>query len=350
MTIESRDTTQEGFPILRIAAVFIRRRRLLLLSPVVGALLFGANTFLRPRHYLASGSFVPQATSREMSPLAGLAAQYGVAIPGSDNTQSPAFYASLLESDELLETVASQRYTVPMNGQIVAGDLAEIFEIKEPTHRATVLATIKTLKRMLTTRVTRQTGIVQITVESSSDSLAVLLASRFIAQINGFNLNQRKSQAGQERQFLEARRESARGELAVAEGRLESFMQNNRLYQDSPPLMFQFERLKREVDLRQNVFAQLQQSFERAKLDEIRDTPVITVIDHPKSAPKGKGTILATVLGAIVGALFGLGIALLAEVFSNGVLRDRPDYVELTAEANRAGGVIRRLVVRKAEP
>jgi hypothetical protein len=69
-------------------------------------------------------------------------------------------------------------------------------------------------------------------------------------------------------------------------------------------------RLEREVDWRQQVFTSLVQSFERARIDEVRNTPVITVIEAPTRPvrPDGRGVvkwgIAALALGIVIAVLY----------------------------------------------
>src|SRR5262249_19274502 len=94
-------------------------------------------------------------------------------------------------------------------------------------------------------------------------------------------LETRQSQARSERQFIEVRLQDVSKELKAAEDRVQEFLQSNRSIEDSPRLVFERERLERELTMRQQVYASLVQSFEQARIDEVRDSPVVTVIDPP---------------------------------------------------------------------
>ena len=100
-------------------------------------------------------------------------------------------------------------------------------------------------------------------------------------KLDEFNVNVRRSRARNEREFLEARVSEAQSDLRAAEGELEQFLKSNRDLRTSPSLAFQEARLRRKVDLAQTRFLGLQGQLDQARIQEVRDTPVITVLDTP---------------------------------------------------------------------
>ena len=85
----------------------------------------------------------------------------------------------------------------------------------------------------------------------------------------------------------------------------------NRQFTSSPDLTFQRDRLQRDVTLKQQVFTSLTQSYEEVRIREVRDTPVITVIETPSvpTLPEPRGRLVRVLFGLIFGALFGAFIA-----------------------------------------
>src|SRR5207245_3853543 len=110
------------------------------------------------------------------------------------------------------------------------------------------------------------------------------IADRLLAGLNQFNLSARQSQAAAERRFVEGRLEEARASLRAAEDALQRFLQANRQIANSPQLTFQRDRLDRDVTLQQQLVTGLVQQYEDARIREVRDTPVITVIERPAIA------------------------------------------------------------------
>jgi uncharacterized protein involved in exopolysaccharide biosynthesis len=99
--------------------------------------------------------------------------------------------------------------------------------------------------------------------------------------VSEFNLNRRQTKAGADRRFVETRVRESLDSLRGAEAALEAFLQRNREYRNSPQLVFAYDRLDREVRMRQQLYTTLIQSYESARIDEVRNTPVITVMEAP---------------------------------------------------------------------
>src|SRR5207247_10065243 len=141
------------------------------------------------------------------------------------------------------------------------------------------------------TQVDDQTGMVRANVTSWYPELAAAIANRFIDYLNDFNTRKRQSQARERRKFVEQRITAAELELRAAEEELRTFYERNRSYQQAPQLVFEEGRLRRQVEIRQEVYLTLKREYETARIEEVNDTPVITVIDvavvpQEKSWPK----------------------------------------------------------------
>jgi tyrosine-protein kinase Etk/Wzc len=160
-------------------------------------------------------------------------------------------------------------------------------------------------------------NIVVVKVRSKVPILSEVIARQIFTRLNEINTQRRRSQAAAEVQFAEERSGGAASDLEQAESDLASFQLRNRSYTGSPELALQYDRLRRRVDIRQQVFSTLLQNRERARLEENRNTPVITLIDPPDgSAVKvPRGTALNTLVGLTFGAFFGFGVSRLRRIF-----------------------------------
>ena len=96
---------------------------------------------------------------------------------------------------------------------------------------------------------------------------------------------------------------------------MQEFLQANRRFEDSPELTFQRERLQREISRQQQVYTALAQSFEQARIAEVRDTPVITVLQSPflPPGPDDRSLLLAVALGVVLGGMAGVVLAFVVE-------------------------------------
>jgi uncharacterized protein involved in exopolysaccharide biosynthesis len=131
------------------------------------------------------------------------------------------------------------------------------------------------------------------------------MADTVLAALNDLLVAVRRKRATAEREFLEKRFSALGDSLRVREDALRRFYEQNRNL-SSPQLQFEDVRLRREAERVQSVYAQLGSQLEQARIQEVRDTPALTVVDPPiepvrKSAPIRKTWMLTAAL--LAGAL-----------------------------------------------
>jgi uncharacterized protein involved in exopolysaccharide biosynthesis len=320
--------------ILGLVAVLLRRWRFVLFSAVLGVLLAVLPVVLRPRSYEVGASFMPQ-SRRTGGNMAGLAAQLGINFPQSEGGQSPQFYSELLKSPEMLRTVVTAPLTLPLGGVRRQGTLVDRERAKAPDASVPLLVhrAIARLRGKVAVVVSAKTGIVSFSVRDDDPTLARDIAALLIAQVNRFNLETRQSQATAERRFAEQRLAEATRELRAAETRRQAFVTQNRGFNSSSWLTLQQDRLSREVDNAQQVYSMLAQAYEQAKIDEVRDTPVITVLEHPRVPvlPISRGLALRGLLGLLVGVGIGVLVALVRSRIATMRAAGTPAWLEVEA-------------------
>jgi uncharacterized protein involved in exopolysaccharide biosynthesis len=83
--------------------------------------------------------------------------------------------------------------------------------------------------------------------------------------------------------------------------------------QDIPDVGLQYLRLKREVEIQNTVFEMLTSEYEKARIEEARDTPVVQVLDRAEK-PNIRSKPIRKVW-AIVGGILGLGWTTMVVMF-----------------------------------
>lgn len=310
MTPDRQPRADEVSLVLLANAILFRRQvvawcaLLLFVATVAGSL-------LRYRQYTAVASFFPQ-TSQPVSGLAGVAAQFGVAVPAGDGAQTPEFYVSLVRSREILGRVVLRDFTFPTDSGMFAGTLADALAIAGRDSAQRRESTIRALGSVVGASMDKRTLVVRVTATTRWPSLSAQMVSAILDEVNDFNVDRRRGRAAAERRFTELRLAEVRADLRAAEDRLQAFLERNRNYKDSPILVFQQERLARDVSLQQQVFVTVAQAYEQAKIEEVRDTPVITVMERPEVPVRAdaRGLVRNGVLALVVGLALGIGLAL----------------------------------------
>jgi uncharacterized protein involved in exopolysaccharide biosynthesis len=230
----------------------------------------------------------------------------------------------------VLEGVVDTRYTFTWKGEDMSGDLVELLDSPGRTPALRREAAIKRLSDLIDVSTSLKTGMVTLEVTMRYPELARSIAARFLELLNTYNLKVRQSQASAERQFTEQRVKEIQEDLRAAEDRQQAFLQRNRDFRNSPELSFQHDRLAREVAMQQQVYTTMVQAYEQAKIDEVRDTPVITVVEQPEAPVRGdpKGTVRKTILGAILGGFLAAMFAFWGEFLKSPQLAGQSELEE----------------------
>lgn len=275
-----------------------------------------------PRSYTAEVSFTPEQTSgsslgtalggvgERLGSLAGLSGAVPSALSGG-GAGSPEFFGAVLRSRELLESTLTAPYADPER----PSERRTLLELLRPRGK-TAARRLGNARRKLAKKVTitmdRRSGIVTLAVTLQDAQLAAEVANRMAALLNVYNLERRQSSSREQRRFVEARLARAEAELREAERARTAFLGANRGFQGSPLLAESAFRLAREVAAREDLVVTLRQSFEDARIAEVRDTPVLSIVD--RAAPPDRQSSPRPVLWASFGAVLGLAAAAAAVV------------------------------------
>jgi capsule polysaccharide export protein KpsE/RkpR len=210
----------------------------------------------------------------------------------------------------LLTPIARDTFVVQERGGRRIAFL-DLFRIAGNSEKRRVEEGVRQLQTIVKPSIVRTTGVVEVSVATEWQSVSLAIANELLIGVNQFNQRTRQGQAAEERKFVEGRLALAASDLRAAEDRLQDFLKTNRQFTGSPDLTFERDRLGRDVTLKQQVFTSLTQSYEEVRIREVRDTPVITVIETPSvpTLPEPRRRLARVLLGLIVGALFGAFLA-----------------------------------------
>ncbi len=300
--------------VFALASVLFRWRWTIVALGLVGAAVGLAKGLTSTRVYVSAATFIPQGAEGEASGLALAASQFGIRVPSSGGAWGPPVYVELLHSRALLEPIVLDTVVAAeQGGRRVA--LMDLLEIEAPTPERRTDLGVRALGGIVKASEVKALGAVKVSVTTQWPSVSLALAQRLVRGVNKFILETRKSQAAAERQFVEVQAGEAERALRGAEDQLQSFLQRNRSIAGSPELEFARDRLQREVALRQQVYTALLQNREEARIREVRDTPVITVLEDPRLPVVGEArkSVQKGVLGGLVGGMLGVLIAFLAQ-------------------------------------
>lgn len=297
--------------------------KLVIVLPLLLAAAFVVAALLRPS-YVTESSFSPQSSSigmsRAMSALGGLAAALPLGLGSS--SESVDFYAALLKSPGTLGNLAQTEFTVSRGSGVppVHATVMQLYGIGGSSENDRLVKAIDLLEKLVVVRADAEANLVTIDTRSKWPDLSVQMNRHLVDFVNDFNTTRRQTRARQEREFIARRLAQSNQEVRAAEDAMRAFLQQNRSFENSPGLMFEHQRLQQQLSLLQDVNQTLAQSYEQARIDEVRNTSVITVVDNPGGVVR-RATPLS--VAAMTGVITGLALALVIVIAGEAVRRDR---------------------------
>lgn len=341
--VASRSYSQGGsteIPLPWILAILLRHRWVVVAFGAVGVTIAFAVSMLNAPVYAASFSFIQRsAQDQTRGGLASIAGQLGLPMGALGGTsQSPELYANLLKGRELLAKLAADTITVGEIGRrpVPVADFLGIKEANEAIRRERTIGALR--DGVVSSSVaSRTTGAVNVIVRTKSPRASLAIAIGLLDALNDYNRVTRQTQASEERRFAEARLAEARVALRTVEDALQGFLQRNRQFA-SPQLTFEQDRLQREVNLQQQIVTGLAQQFEDARIREVRDMPVIMVLEHPvlPALPEPRHRLrLLAMLGGLSGFLGTAWVLAREGWHRRRAIADDPSYEMLANEWGR---------------
>lgn len=327
-----------------ILAFLLRNLRLLIFLPLATAIGFTAFFLLSGRPYASYSAFAVATSGTNISRLAGLAAQFGMPF-GSRPAESVDFYGTLLRSGDVLREVALSEYTLvnPADpADTVTANLLELLPVKSESESRRLKSAIRGLRKRVGVSTDLFSGTVSVKVVHPNPDLAEQINRRLLDIADSFNVERRKAMAADERAFFEERVAEARNDLQEAELELEAFLLENRTYQSSPSLRYEAAKLQRKVDLRQQVYVGLVQAYDQARVDEVRNTATISIIESPEGSSRPATRILFSLT---IGGFFGGVLALLIAGFREYLVHQREKDPERYRELVKLWRTARRRVL-----
>ncbi len=327
----------------------VTRWRAVALCVAIGAAGGVGVALIQPPFFTATTTFTTQAPSAGLTLPAGiasLAGQLGVSLERSGNVWSPAFFVDLAEADGILRALLLTPFPNPDSiGNTRVMRLIDQLRVGGGNQDVRITRGLKALRAKIAASAGR-TGIVTIAVQDRSPIRAEWIANHLVALLNKFNLEQLQFQSRQQRIFAEQRLAQAKQELHDAERAQIDWAESNRIYQQSPLLLYEKARLDRDVELKNEVMLTLTRAYEEARIAEARDVPTITILDRalPPAEKSGPRRRVLAITGTLLGFIAGTLVALLSAHFRRVAEGGSPAYEDFSTGLSRMRGEIEALL------
>jgi uncharacterized protein involved in exopolysaccharide biosynthesis len=164
-------------------------------------------------------------------------------------------------------------------------------------------------KGIISTDLERTSQILTIKVQMPEAQLSADVVNNVAKSLDNYIQTQMRTNASEQRKYIGKRLYEVKDSLTLAEDKLKSFSEQNRIISQSPDLLLEQARLQRNIDILSAAYLQLAQQFELAKIQEVKDTPVINIEELAKSPIIKTGPQRTTIL---------IIILFLSAVFSSG--------------------------------
>ena len=322
--------------LVEIVDVFLRQRVLVFSAILLFAVISLVVALTRPTLYTSLASFVPESSGSGASGALALAQQFGFSTGniGGGGERSPQFYEKLVTSREILRQAVTRRYPLALIEEgVEETDLVTFYAVPGATDEERIERAMVSLREALNVSTDGQTGIVSFSATTPDPKLSMGVVAFIFERVNDFDLTTRRSHATAEKLFSGERLTELKGELLEAEDSLKNFYLDNRLYSDAPLLLVEHDRLQREVRMRQELVNTLAQAFESARIEEVRNTPVITLIESPRVPairdPKRRTVIV--LVGTALGGVLGVFLAFVRDHREQGRRKEDAGLDELTS-------------------
>lgn len=277
------------------------------ISFVTGIATIGAVivALLLPEYYKSTATLLPETEKSKLAALGGLsdlASLAGVSV-GGDGALAK-LYPTILNSESVLRNVLYAKYQTKKFKEEV--NLIEYWEIDETTSEVGYELALNSLREQLDISIDNKTNVVTISIETREPQLSADIVNKVIQQLDEFIRTKRTSSASEQRKWIEERLIQVKGDLEKSENKLKEFREKNRRVGDSPLLLLEQGRLMREVEINSTLYEELKKQHEIAKIEEIKNIPVINVMDSgrapaKKERPKRTRIVLTTLLVSVLG-------------------------------------------------
>ena len=166
-----------------------------------------------------------------------------------------------------------------------------------------------------------------LTISAFEPAFARSFAVALIEELDNHQSDYNRTKTSKARKFIEERIVYARNDLENAEETLKDFNDRNRRIENSPSLQLDRQRLLREVSVLTGVFTTLKQQLETTKIEEVKDSEYVIILDHPEapifpSKPRKKQIVI------LVG-LSGLGVGIIFAFIK--------EFIEKILKSNQEG-------------
>ena len=317
---------------------FLLLKRKKIISYIVGSIIIltAIILLLTPNQYRSEASILPTGGHNSFSSLKSLA---GLGNFVQQNENSSNLFPEILRSREITNAVIKNEYSFKdEDGEIQNFKLSEYFDVTSPDLLHSALLKITDIS------MDKKNGVINVGITTKYPEFSKIILEKYLVELENFNLYKRASQAKDNEKYLANQLESLKLALDNLEDEFVQFQKVNRdwLITSDPEILKEVVKFKREIEIKSQSFIFLNQEYELAKLESLKDVPIIRMLDNPtlpdiKVSPnRTLILILVTMIVAIMSCLSIIGFDYISKIFQSHHFNQNNELSEiLKSTANR---------------
>jgi len=291
-----------------VIRAFLKSRKTLYIMLALGISISLTLAFILPKKFTATATILPSGDGNALGRLGSMVLGQASALTSELPPNSSLLYPTILSSRNILRKLARSNLT-SRDGEI---SLMEYLGVKNLDDAE------KILRSTIGVELDRKTMLIRIKVTTKDPKLSASIANRLIELLRDFNNTKSSKLAESELQYLREKLSETKEELYLAENKLMEYEKRHIDYATTtdPVVIMEHDRLKRELELKENSFIDILKEIELKEIEIKRTSPVVNVLDYAtaptiKSAPRKK---LIAIIGTLLTIFISMSYCILKEI------------------------------------
>jgi len=267
-------------------------------------------SFLLPPYFSSTVVILPEASQSKLAALGGLSDLASLAGVNVGAEASPTkLYPVIVKSEAVLKNVIYRKYQTKAFPDSV--NLVQLWDGSEGDPRLAYESVLRELRDELDVSLDSKTNVLTVSLFTKEPQLSADIVNAIAHELDVFSRTKRTTNASAQRKWIEGRLMEVKADLERSENALKDFRETNRRVSDSPELLLEQGRFIREVEINSALFTELKKQFEVAKIEEIKNVPIVNIMDAGRPAAKNekpKKTVI-TIVFFVLSLFGGIGFA-----------------------------------------
>ena len=198
--------------------------------------------------------------------------------------KSGIYFPNLIKSRNMIETLLDKKFSTQKRKQKKSTLLSFIMNLPNDaltneTDRKKLALASKKLNKSIKVSTKKNSSIVEVFVTTTEPKLSYDLGNEIVNSLNEILRKFEGNRLSMKKKFIESRIIEEDYNLKLLENKLKDFREKNREIKNSPALRLEEARLKREVNVKTQIFITLKQQIEMVQINSFENSNFVNIID-----------------------------------------------------------------------